>query len=51
MNALVFGSYTWLIELQTRSTINHPVTKAHTNEAPPLAHVFFAGMGAGVITR
>ncbi|KAI7870952.1 mitochondrial carrier domain-containing protein, partial [Spinellus fusiger] len=46
VNALVFGSYTWLIHQQA---IFHktPMTE---NSLPPLRDVFFAGIGAGIIT-
>ncbi|OBZ85677.1 Mitochondrial basic amino acids transporter [Choanephora cucurbitarum] len=46
VNALVFGSYTWLIKVQEKYS-NTPITDP---KLPPLQHVFFAGMGAGVIT-
>ncbi|CAO3644741.1 unnamed protein product [Mucor hiemalis] len=44
VNALVFGSYTYLIKLQADANKGTSVSN------PPLSHVFFAGMGAGVIT-
>ncbi|KAI7893711.1 mitochondrial carrier domain-containing protein [Mucor mucedo] len=44
VNALVFGSYTWLIHHQADRQ------KLDTQSLPPLTHVFLAGMGAGVIT-
>ncbi|KAI9265529.1 mitochondrial carrier domain-containing protein [Helicostylum pulchrum] len=43
VNALVFGSYTWLIQYQS----NQFKTDV---SVPPLTHVFIAGMGAGIIT-
>jgi hypothetical protein len=46
VNALVFGSYTWLIQFQANRN-----NGANSVELPPLSHVFIAGMGAGVITR
>ncbi|KAI8066995.1 mitochondrial carrier domain-containing protein [Gilbertella persicaria] len=45
VNALVFGSYTWLIEFQQKHS---PLSQ--DAKLPPLQNVFFAGMGAGVIT-
>ncbi|KAG2232463.1 hypothetical protein INT48_005180 [Thamnidium elegans] len=42
VNALVFGSYTWLIQYQS----NRFKTDV---SMPPLTHVFIAGMGAGLV--
>lgn len=44
VNALVFGSYTTLLQLQ-----EGPNEMAGT--PPHLLHVLIAGMGAGIITR
>ncbi|GAN03789.1 mitochondrial carnitine/acylcarnitine carrier protein CACL [Mucor ambiguus] len=47
VNALVFGAYTSLMQYQQeyeKSTSNS------SEQLPPLRHVLFAGMGAGVIT-
>ncbi|KAI8637083.1 mitochondrial carrier domain-containing protein [Parasitella parasitica] len=44
VNALVFGSYTWLMQYQA---LHDP---SSSDKLPPLRHVLIAGMGAGVIT-
>ncbi|KAI9468911.1 MAG: mitochondrial carrier domain-containing protein [Benjaminiella poitrasii] len=48
VNALVFGSYTWLIKFQEGR--DSSIAKEHNTHLPCLKHVFLAGMGAGVIT-
>ncbi|KAI7905752.1 mitochondrial carrier domain-containing protein [Cokeromyces recurvatus] len=48
VNALVFGSYTWLINFQ--ENYNSTINEKKENNITSLKHVFIAGMGAGVIT-
>ncbi|KAF1797438.1 mitochondrial carrier domain-containing protein [Mucor lusitanicus] len=47
VNALVFGSYTSLMQYQQEYDKN---SSSSSEQLPPLRHVLFAGMGAGVIT-
>ncbi|KAL7333908.1 hypothetical protein PS15p_202752 [Mucor circinelloides] len=47
VNALVFGSYTSLMRYQEEYDASSP---SSSEQLPPLRHVLFAGMGAGVIT-
>jgi solute carrier family 25 carnitine/acylcarnitine transporter 20/29 len=48
INALVFGSYTYLMQLQAQS---QGISYDETTQNAPLQHVFLAGMGSGVISR
>ncbi|KAK4516271.1 Glucosamine-6-phosphate isomerase (Glucosamine-6-phosphate deaminase) (GNPDA) (GlcN6P deaminase) [Mucor velutinosus] len=47
VNALVFGSYTSLMQYQQEYDKD---SSSSSEQLPPLRHVLFAGMGAGVIT-
>ncbi|RCH94463.1 hypothetical protein CU097_002605 [Rhizopus azygosporus] len=47
INALVFGSYTYLMQLQAQS---QGIPYDETAQNAPLQHVFLAGMGSGVIS-
>ncbi|CEI92814.1 hypothetical protein RMCBS344292_07064 [Rhizopus microsporus] len=47
INALVFGSYTYLMQLQAQS---QGISYDETAQNAPLQHVFLAGMGSGVIS-
>ncbi|ORE03830.1 mitochondrial carrier [Rhizopus microsporus var. microsporus] len=47
INALVFGSYTYLMQLQAQS---QGISYDETAQNAPLHHVFLAGMGSGVIS-
>ncbi|KAG2192736.1 hypothetical protein INT46_000072 [Mucor plumbeus] len=48
VNALVFGSYTWLMQYQEKYESKD--TTIVSEKLPPLRHVLLAGMGAGIIT-